>query len=110
MEPDAVVSVIGEMGAWITCTFFLQGGVYTIEDIHYVADHNCQLKGSTYIVNAVSERDMVLFAAGMMQLPALSKRSTKEPHHVQSLWDAKKLPSMIYNIFDSIQTCINNIQ
>ncbi|OVA01688.1 Ketose-bisphosphate aldolase [Macleaya cordata] len=35
---DAAVSVLGEMDAWIICPFFLQGGRYTIEDIHYVAD------------------------------------------------------------------------
>lgn len=37
-EADAVVSVLGEMDAWIICPFFLQGGRYTINDIHYVAD------------------------------------------------------------------------
>lgn len=26
------------MDAWIICPFFLQGGRYTIEDVHYVAD------------------------------------------------------------------------
>ncbi|KAL7587508.1 hypothetical protein Lser_V15G35793 [Lactuca serriola] len=31
-EPDAVVSVLGEMDAWIICPFFLQGGHFTIED------------------------------------------------------------------------------
>ncbi|KAK6261467.1 hypothetical protein QUC31_007283 [Theobroma cacao] len=127
-EPDAAVSVIGQVDAWILCPFFLQGGRYTIEDIHYVADsdwlvpagdtefakdaafgykssnlrewveektagripassvasisiqllrqggpdavceHLCSLeKGSTCIVNAVSERDMAVFAAGMIQ-------------------------------------------
>ncbi|WRX19562.1 Fructose-bisphosphate aldolase [Theobroma cacao] len=38
VEPDAAVSVIGQVDAWILCPFFLQGGRYTIEDIHYVAD------------------------------------------------------------------------
>ncbi|KAJ4713548.1 ketose-bisphosphate aldolase class-II family protein [Melia azedarach] len=127
-EPDAAVSVLGEMDAWIICPFFLQGGRYTIEDVHYVADHDwlvpagdtefakdaafgfkssnlrewveektagripansvasisiqllrkggpeavcehlCSLqKGSTCIVNAASERDMAVFAAGMIQ-------------------------------------------
>lgn len=33
-----VVSVLGDMDAWIICPFFLQGGRYTIEDIHYVDD------------------------------------------------------------------------
>ena len=37
-EADAAVSVLGEMDAWIICPFFLQGGRYTIKDIHYVAD------------------------------------------------------------------------
>lgn len=37
-EVDAAVSVLGEMDAWIICPFFLQGGRYTINDIHYVAD------------------------------------------------------------------------
>ena len=26
------------MDAWIICPFFLQGGRFTIEDVHYVAD------------------------------------------------------------------------
>ncbi|KAF7822231.1 putative oxidoreductase ygbJ [Senna tora] len=42
-EADAVVSVLGEMDAWIICPFFLQGGRYTIEDIHYVADSDTLL-------------------------------------------------------------------
>uniref|UniRef100_A0A0D9WP15 Uncharacterized protein n=1 Tax=Leersia perrieri TaxID=77586 RepID=A0A0D9WP15_9ORYZ len=127
-EADAVVSVLGEMDAWIICPFFLQGGRYTIDDIHYVADSDrlipagetefakdaafgykssnlrkwveektkerisesqvstisinllrkkgpiavcqrlCSLeKGSVCIVNAASERDMAVFAAGMIQ-------------------------------------------
>ncbi|KAI3454942.1 hypothetical protein Pfo_011605 [Paulownia fortunei] len=127
-EADAAVSVIGEVDAWIICPFFLQGGRYTIGDIHYVADSDrlipagetefakdasfgykssnlrewveektggripassvasisiqllrkggpgavcerlCSLKkGSTCIVNAASERDMAVFAAGMIQ-------------------------------------------
>ncbi|XP_020090236.1 uncharacterized protein LOC109711535 isoform X2 [Ananas comosus] len=37
-EADAVVSVLGEMDAWIICPFFFQGGRYTIDDIHYVAE------------------------------------------------------------------------
>ncbi|KAI3848331.1 hypothetical protein MKW98_005711 [Papaver atlanticum] len=132
---DAAVSVLGEMDAWIICPFFLQGGRYTIEDIHYVADsdklvpagetefakdasfgykssnlrewieektkgrvssssvasisiqllrkggptavcdHLCSLpKGSTCIVNAASERDMAVFAAGMIQAELKGKR------------------------------------
>ncbi|KAK4778790.1 hypothetical protein SAY86_006318 [Trapa natans] len=127
-EADAAVSVIGEMDAWIICPFFLQGGRFTINDIHYVADGDglvpagvtefakdavfgynssnlrewveektrgripassvvsisiqlmrkggpdavcdrlCSLKkGSTCIVNAASERDMAVFALGMVK-------------------------------------------
>ncbi|KAK9266179.1 hypothetical protein L1049_027244 [Liquidambar formosana] len=134
-EADAAASVLGEMDAWIICPFFLQGGRYTIEDIHYVADsdqlvpagdtefakdaafgykssnlrewveektvgrisasnvtsisiqllrkggpdavceHLCRLqKGSTCIVNAASERDMAVFAAGMIQAELKGKR------------------------------------
>ncbi|KAK2981171.1 hypothetical protein RJ640_002322 [Escallonia rubra] len=128
VEPDAVVSVLGDMDAWIICPFFLQGGRFTIGDIHYVAEsdrlipagetefakdasfgykssnlrewveektrgripassvasvsiqllrkggpdavckHLCSLKkGSVCIVNAASERDMSVFASGMIQ-------------------------------------------
>ncbi|KAI3744806.1 hypothetical protein L1987_57899 [Smallanthus sonchifolius] len=134
-EPDAAVSVLGEMDAWIICPFFLQGGRFTIDDVHYVADsdrlipagdtefakdasfgykssnlrewveektrgripassvssvsiqllrnggptavceHLCSLqKGSTCIVNAVSDRDMAVFAAGMVQAELKGKR------------------------------------
>ncbi|KAK4436891.1 L-threonate dehydrogenase [Sesamum alatum] len=127
-EADAAISVIGEVDVWIICPFFLQGGRYTIGDVHYVADSErlipagetefakdasfgykssnlrewveektrgripassiasisiqllrkggpgavCELlcslkKGSTCIVNAASERDMAVFAAGMIQ-------------------------------------------
>ncbi|CAM0913969.1 unnamed protein product [Alopecurus aequalis] len=134
-EADAVVSVLGDMDAWIICPFFLQGGRYTIDDIHYVAEsdrlipagetefakdasfgytssnlkqwveektrgripanqvstisisllrkegpnavcqHLCRLeKGSVCIVNAASERDMNVFAAGMIQAELQGKR------------------------------------
>ncbi|XP_024020890.1 uncharacterized protein LOC21392166 isoform X1 [Morus notabilis] len=134
-EADAASSVLGEMDAWIICPFFLQGGRYTIGDIHYVADsdkivpagdtefakdaafgykssnlrewveektgghipassvasisiqllrnggpdavceHLCSLqKGSTCIVNAASERDMGVFAAGMIKAEMKGKR------------------------------------
>uniref|UniRef100_A0A1J3G7Y2 Putative oxidoreductase YgbJ n=1 Tax=Noccaea caerulescens TaxID=107243 RepID=A0A1J3G7Y2_NOCCA len=127
-EADAAVSILGEMDAWIICPFFLQGGRYTIDDVHYVADSDrlvpagetefakdasfgykssnlrewveektagripansvesisiqlirkggpdavceflCSLKmGSACIVNAASDRDMAVFAAGMIQ-------------------------------------------
>ncbi|XP_058108204.1 uncharacterized protein LOC131251484 isoform X2 [Magnolia sinica] len=134
-EADAAVSVLGEMDAWILCPFFLQGGRYTIEDVHYVAASDrlvpagetefskdavfgykasnlcewveektegrvpaasvasvsiqllrkegpsavckqlCNLqKGTICIVNAASERDMAVFAAGMIQAEMKGKR------------------------------------
>ncbi|XP_066375772.1 uncharacterized protein [Miscanthus floridulus] len=134
-EADAAVSVLGEMDAWIICPFFLQGGRYTINDVHYVADsdrlipagetefakdaafgyktsnlrqwveektrgrvsenqvstisitllhkqgptavceHLCSLeKGSVCIVNAASNRDMAVFASGMIQAELKGKR------------------------------------
>ncbi|CAO2657801.1 Nn.00g070610.m01.CDS01 [Neocucurbitaria sp. VM-36] len=38
LEPEAVEEVLGESDAWIIAPFFLQGGRYTIGDIHYVAE------------------------------------------------------------------------
>ncbi|XP_061362633.1 uncharacterized protein LOC133306347 isoform X1 [Gastrolobium bilobum] len=134
-EADAAVSVLGEMDAWIICPFFLQGGRYTIEDVHFVADsdtlvpagdtefakdaafgykssnlrdwveektngqilassvvsisiqllrkggpdavcqHLCSLqKGSICVVNAASERDMTVFALGMIKAELMGKR------------------------------------
>ncbi|ESW24674.1 hypothetical protein PHAVU_004G150100 [Phaseolus vulgaris] len=134
-EADAVVSVLGEMDAWIICPFFLQGGRYTIADTHYVDDsdtlvpagdtefakdasfgykssnlrhwveektngrilassvasvsiqllrkggpnavakHLCSLqKGTICVVNAASERDMTVFALGMIKAELTGKR------------------------------------
>jgi uncharacterized protein YgbK (DUF1537 family) len=39
-EPEAVEEVLGEADAWILCPFFLQGGRYTIGDVHYVAEED----------------------------------------------------------------------
>jgi uncharacterized protein YgbK (DUF1537 family) len=33
-----VEEVLGEADAWVLCPFFLQGGRYTIGDVHYVAE------------------------------------------------------------------------
>ncbi|KAL4036028.1 hypothetical protein IC575_004750 [Cucumis melo] len=127
-EADAAISVLGVVDAWIICPFFFQGGRYTVDDIHYVADSDelipagdtefakdatfgykssnlrewieektagriqagtvasisiqllrkggpdavceylCSLeKGRACIVNAASERDMAVFAAGMIK-------------------------------------------
>ena len=37
-EPQAVEEVLGESHAWIIAPFFLQGGRYTIDDVHYVLE------------------------------------------------------------------------
>lgn len=38
LEPEAAEHVLGKADAWIMCPFFLQGGRYTINDVHYVAE------------------------------------------------------------------------
>lgn len=38
LEPDAAEDVLGKADAWILAPFFLQGGRYTIGDVHYVAE------------------------------------------------------------------------
>ncbi|KAK8228967.1 hypothetical protein HDK64DRAFT_254496 [Phyllosticta capitalensis] len=37
-ECDVVEEVLGEADAWVLAPFFLQGGRYTIGDVHYVAE------------------------------------------------------------------------
>lgn len=37
-EPEAVEEIFGGCDAWILAPFFLQGGRYTIDDVHYVAE------------------------------------------------------------------------
>ena len=38
LEPEAAEDILGQADAWILCPFFLQGGRYTIDDVHYVAE------------------------------------------------------------------------
>ncbi|KAJ4350923.1 hypothetical protein N0V95_004317 [Ascochyta clinopodiicola] len=38
VEPEAVEEALGASDAWILAPFFLQGGRYTIDDVHYVAE------------------------------------------------------------------------
>lgn len=38
LEAEAAEHVLGAADAWILCPFFLQGGRYTINDIHYVQE------------------------------------------------------------------------
>eukprot|EP00899_Mesostigma_viride_P017304 jgi/Mesvir1/25575/Mv01806-RA.4 len=37
-EPEAVQRVLGPRHLWVICPFFLEGGRYTVGDVHYVAD------------------------------------------------------------------------
>jgi uncharacterized protein YgbK (DUF1537 family) len=38
LEPEAVEEALGPSDAWILAPFFLQGGRYTIDNVHYVAE------------------------------------------------------------------------
>jgi uncharacterized protein YgbK (DUF1537 family) len=38
LEPEAVEDILGKADAWILCPFFKQGGRYTINDVHWVAE------------------------------------------------------------------------
>lgn len=38
LEPEAAEEVLGQADAWILAPFFLQGGRYTINNIHYVSE------------------------------------------------------------------------
>lgn len=38
LEPEAAEEVIGQADAWILAPFFLQGGRYTIDNVHYVTE------------------------------------------------------------------------
>ncbi|KAJ3540532.1 hypothetical protein NM208_g5028 [Fusarium decemcellulare] len=38
LEAEAAEAVLGSADAWILCPFFLQGGRYTVNDVHYVQE------------------------------------------------------------------------
>lgn len=38
LEAEAAEAVLGAADAWLLCPFFLQGGRYTLDDVHYVAE------------------------------------------------------------------------
>ena len=38
LEPEAAEDILGKADAWILCPFFKQGGRYTINDVHWVAE------------------------------------------------------------------------
>lgn len=35
---EAAEEVVGSVDAWLLCPFFLEGGRYTVGDVHYVKD------------------------------------------------------------------------
>lgn len=43
LEPAVIDEVLGESDIWTLAPFFLQGGRYTVDDVHYVADDDGQL-------------------------------------------------------------------
>jgi len=40
LEAEAVEDILGQSDIWILAPFFLQGGRYTIDDVHYVAEND----------------------------------------------------------------------
>lgn len=71
-EPEAVKEVLGEVDNWILAPFFYQGGRYTIEDVHYVAEGDVLVPASetpfaadaTFGYKSSNLRDYVLEKAG----------------------------------------------
>lgn len=72
LEPETVEEVLGAADAWILCPFFLQGGRYTINDVHYVAEgdklvpagHTPFAKDATFGYRASNLRDWVAEKSG----------------------------------------------
>jgi uncharacterized protein YgbK (DUF1537 family) len=71
-EPDAVEDILGQADAWILAPFFFQGGRYTINDVHYVAEKEILIPASqtpfaldgTFGYKSSNLRDYVLEKAG----------------------------------------------
>ena len=68
LEAEATEAVLGEADAWVVCPFFLQGGRYTIDDVHYVAEgdkllpasHTPFAKDATFGYNNSNLKDYVV--------------------------------------------------
>lgn len=68
LEAEAAEDVLGTADAWLLCPFFLQGGRYTIEDVHYVAEGDTLIpaaqtpfaKDATFGYKSSSLRDYVV--------------------------------------------------
>jgi Sugar-binding N-terminal domain len=71
-EPEAVENVLGKADSWILAPFFFQGGRYTIDDVHYVAEGDVLVPASqtpfaedaTFGYKSSSLRDYVQEKAG----------------------------------------------
>jgi uncharacterized protein YgbK (DUF1537 family) len=71
-EPEAVEETLGKSDAWILAPFFFQGGRYTINDVHYVAEKGTLVPASqtpfaadaTFGYKSSNLRDYVLEKAG----------------------------------------------
>jgi uncharacterized protein YgbK (DUF1537 family) len=71
-EPETVDEVLGKSDAWILAPFFYQGGRFTINDVHYVAEKGTMVPASqtpfaqdaTFGYKSSNLRDYVLEKAG----------------------------------------------
>lgn len=71
-EPEVVEEVLGKTDAWILAPFFFQGGRYTIDDVHYVAEGDVLVPASqtpfaqdaTFGYKSSNLRDYVLEKTG----------------------------------------------
>lgn len=68
LEPEAAEEILGKADAWILCPFFKQGGRYTINDVHWVAEgdklvpaaHTPFAKDATFGYKSSNLRDWVV--------------------------------------------------
>ena len=71
-EPDAVEESLGKSDAWVLAPFFYQGGRFTVDDVHYVAEKGVMVpasqtpfaKDATFGYRSSNLRDYVLEKAG----------------------------------------------
>lgn len=71
-EPETVEQVLGNVDNWVMVPFFYQGGRYTIDDVHYVAEKGTLVPASqtpfaadaTFGYKSSNLRDYVLEKAG----------------------------------------------
>lgn len=96
-EPEAVEATLGNHStdAWILAPFFYQGGRYTIEDVHYVAEDNVLVpagqtqfsQDATFGYKSSNLRDWVLEKAG--------SKFTKDDLFSITLEDIRRGPDIV---------------